>query len=101
MTRAALLVDDDPDVSKSWRQLLYHARHADAEAAPLASPRPGSTSTIATSTPRRTLYGKIISTRTLQDGIAVAGHRIDETPLSSPKASERLQPTVQPLATGC
>jgi len=90
-----------PTFSKSWRQLLYHARHADAEAASLASPRPGSTSTIATSTPRRTLYGKIISTRTLQDRIAFAGHRIEETPLPSPKASERLRPAMQPLATGC
>src|SRR5581483_4831472 len=56
-----------PTFSKSWRQFLYHARHADAEVAPLASPRPGSTSTIATSTPRRTLCGKLISTHTLQD----------------------------------
>jgi len=56
---------------------------------------------IATSAPRRTLYGKIISTRTLQDRIAFAGHRIDETPLPSSKASERLQLAMQLLATGC
>jgi hypothetical protein len=47
------------------------------------------------------LYGKIISTRTLQDRIAFAGHRIDETPLPSSKASERLQLAMQLLATGC